>query len=68
MGLIGRVKMENRCKAITGVNRVGNGFNGVSAPYFQCKAVAVTGTNACAKHSVKAPKWGFVEAAAPAVR
>jgi hypothetical protein len=60
--------MENRCKAITGINRVGNGFNGVSAPYFQCKAAAVTGTNACAKHTVNAPKRGFIEAATQAVR
>ena len=60
--------MENRCKAITGINRVGNGFNGVRAPYFQCKAVALQESNTCAKHSIKTPKWGLVDAEVPAVR
>jgi len=54
--------MAERCKAITGINRVGNGFNGVRAAHFQCKAVAITGSNACGKHTAKAPKWGFVAA------
>jgi hypothetical protein len=60
--------MNERCKAITGVNRVGNGFNGVRAPYFQCKAVALKESDTCAKHSIKAPKWGLIDAVLPAVR
>ena len=60
--------MIDRCKAITGINRVGNGFNGVRAPYFQCKAVALKVSNTCAKHSIRAPKWGLVDAEVPAVR
>jgi hypothetical protein len=51
--------MNERCKAITGVNRVGNGFNGATAAEFRCKKIAETGTQACAKHTVKPPKWGF---------
>jgi hypothetical protein len=52
--------MAERCRAITGINRVGNGFNGVRAAQFQCKAAAVAGTNACEKHTARAPKWGFI--------
>lgn len=53
--------MTGRCAAITGINRAGNGFNGVRAAEFRCTKAAETGSQACTKHTAKPPKWGFVK-------
>jgi hypothetical protein len=53
--------MSGRCAAITGINRAGNGFNGVRAAEFRCTKAAETGSQACTKHTAKPPKWGFIK-------
>jgi hypothetical protein len=50
----------NRCAAIVGVNRAGNGFNGVRAPQFRCKAPALAGAATCSKHTARPTKWGTI--------